>query len=244
LFTVKNCRNLRRPQRPGGGAEDISVAEGARRRPALAVDRQERHAVGESARRFGQLLERKPVLLRIAVLRPGSRTRSRSRGLSRRDRDFHQRAACHFAPGPPGHAPRPALRRLGGEDARDAAALLPNRDPERCPVRMGPSEAISIVRGIEAFTTEAAWQYGLEKQLGSIATGKIADLVILSDDPLSNGRPSRRSGDDPGPRHGPSCQSARRQSADLAAIRHNIARERNSSRSSAIAVPGRNISGV
>jgi len=33
-------------------------------------------------------------------------------------------------------------------------------------------------------TIDAAWQVHLEDQIGSIETGKQADLVILSDDPL------------------------------------------------------------
>jgi predicted amidohydrolase YtcJ len=50
---------------------------------------------------------------------------------------------------------------------------------------MSPSEAITIAQGIQAFTTNAAWQYGLENQLGAIEAGFTADLVVLSADPLS-----------------------------------------------------------
>jgi predicted amidohydrolase YtcJ len=50
---------------------------------------------------------------------------------------------------------------------------------------LGTNEAISIAQGIKAFTTEAAWQYGLEQELGMIAPGFTADLVFLSADPLS-----------------------------------------------------------
>lgn len=60
----------------------------------------------------------------------------------------------------------------------------PNTNPQRCPVVMGPEEAISIRQGIRAYTLDAARQYGLEEQLGSIEAGKTADFVILSDNPL------------------------------------------------------------
>ena len=33
-------------------------------------------------------------------------------------------------------------------------------------------------------TSDAAWQLRLEEQLGSIEPGKLADLVILSENPL------------------------------------------------------------
>ena len=50
---------------------------------------------------------------------------------------------------------------------------------------LGASEAITIAQGVQAFTTNAAWQYGLENQLGMIQPGFTADLVVLSADPLS-----------------------------------------------------------
>jgi predicted amidohydrolase YtcJ len=50
---------------------------------------------------------------------------------------------------------------------------------------MNPNEAMTIAQGIQAFTTNAAWQYGLENQLGAIEDGFTADLAVLSADPLS-----------------------------------------------------------
>lgn len=47
---------------------------------------------------------------------------------------------------------------------------------------LSPNESISIAQGIQAFTSHAAWQYGLDKQLGAIALGFTADLMFLSDD--------------------------------------------------------------
>jgi predicted amidohydrolase YtcJ len=61
----------------------------------------------------------------------------------------------------------------------------PNFAPSQCPIVFSPGESISIAQGIQAFTTNAAWQYGMEKQLGSITPGFTADLVFLSADPLS-----------------------------------------------------------
>ncbi len=61
----------------------------------------------------------------------------------------------------------------------------PNHEPMRCPVRMGRDQAISIAQGIAALTINAARQYGLDNQLGSVQSGKIADLVILSDNLLA-----------------------------------------------------------
>jgi predicted amidohydrolase YtcJ len=53
-----------------------------------------------------------------------------------------------------------------------------------CGNPQGPVESISIAQGVRAFTTEAAWQYGLQDQLGKIAKGMTADMVVLSADPL------------------------------------------------------------
>lgn len=56
--------------------------------------------------------------------------------------------------------------------------------PAACPSRFQPGLAISIKQGLKAYTIDAAWQYGLEKSLGSVTAGKTADLAILSDNPL------------------------------------------------------------
>jgi len=54
-----------------------------------------------------------------------------------------------------------------------------------CPEVMGPEQAISILQGVKAFTSDAAWIYGMESTLGTIEEGKTADLVQLSANPLS-----------------------------------------------------------
>ena len=49
---------------------------------------------------------------------------------------------------------------------------------------LGAEERIDAKRSLRAMTIDAAWQLGLDDQLGSIEPGKAADLVILSADPL------------------------------------------------------------
>jgi predicted amidohydrolase YtcJ len=48
-----------------------------------------------------------------------------------------------------------------------------------------PEEAISVMEGIKMFTIWAAEANFLEKKLGSIEVGKLADFVVLDRDPLS-----------------------------------------------------------
>jgi hypothetical protein len=49
---------------------------------------------------------------------------------------------------------------------------------------LGPEERISVEQSLRAMTSDAAWQLRLEDELGSIEPGKLADLVILSQNPL------------------------------------------------------------
>ncbi|MDH3728489.1 MAG: amidohydrolase family protein, partial [Myxococcales bacterium] len=49
---------------------------------------------------------------------------------------------------------------------------------------LGPEERVSVEQALRAMTSDAAWQLRLEEQIGSIEPGKLADLVILSDNPL------------------------------------------------------------
>jgi predicted amidohydrolase YtcJ len=62
---------------------------------------------------------------------------------------------------------------------------LPNVDPVACPVVSGPEQRITIAQGIEAFTINSAILYGLEDELGTLERGKTADMVVLSENPLS-----------------------------------------------------------
>lgn len=53
-----------------------------------------------------------------------------------------------------------------------------------CPEVLGPDQAISIEDGLKAFTFNAARQFFLDKEVGSLEEGKIADIVILDKNPL------------------------------------------------------------
>lgn len=48
---------------------------------------------------------------------------------------------------------------------------------------LAPEEAVSVESAIRALTSEAAWQLGSEKEVGSLEAGKLADFVILDKDP-------------------------------------------------------------
>ncbi|MFW2386776.1 MAG: amidohydrolase [Polyangiales bacterium] len=52
---------------------------------------------------------------------------------------------------------------------------------------LGPDERISVAQSLRAMTYDAAWQLRLEREIGSIEVGKLADLVVLSDNPLEPG---------------------------------------------------------
>jgi predicted amidohydrolase YtcJ len=54
---------------------------------------------------------------------------------------------------------------------------------------IGQEESISVVDALRATTIDAAWQIFQENNRGSIEKGKLADLIILSNDPLT--RPER-----------------------------------------------------
>ena len=50
---------------------------------------------------------------------------------------------------------------------------------------VGADESISILHALRAMTIDAAWQSGLEADRGSIEVGKLADFVVMSDDPTT-----------------------------------------------------------
>lgn len=49
---------------------------------------------------------------------------------------------------------------------------------------IGPREAVPVMEGLKALTINAAWQLNMEKKIGSIESGKYADLIILDRNPL------------------------------------------------------------
>lgn len=52
---------------------------------------------------------------------------------------------------------------------------------------LGAEERVSVEQALRAMTSDAAWQLRLEEELGSIEPGKLADLVVLSKNPLDEG---------------------------------------------------------
>jgi hypothetical protein len=47
-----------------------------------------------------------------------------------------------------------------------------------------PAQKVGVAQAIEAYTTGAAYSEFGEQEKGSITAGKLADLVMLSDDPF------------------------------------------------------------
>lgn len=52
-------------------------------------------------------------------------------------------------------------------------------------ISLGPELAISRERGLRAMTIDAAWQSYLDHDRGTIEVGKLADFVVLSENPLT-----------------------------------------------------------
>ena len=48
---------------------------------------------------------------------------------------------------------------------------------------LAPQERVSVESAIRSITSNAAWQCHSEAEIGSLEPGKLADLVVLEDDP-------------------------------------------------------------
>lgn len=51
-------------------------------------------------------------------------------------------------------------------------------------IDIGPDQAISVQKALQALTINAAWQIKMEDKIGSIKVGKYADFVIVDQNPL------------------------------------------------------------
>jgi predicted amidohydrolase YtcJ len=69
-------------------------------------------------------------------------------------------------------------------------AWYPNRNPSECPpvaVNAGTApgdQRISVEQAVRGYTVDAAYQYGMDNVRGTLEVGKIADMVLLSENPL------------------------------------------------------------
>lgn len=52
--------------------------------------------------------------------------------------------------------------------------------------KLGPKERITPFEALRAITADAAWQHFEEDRKGTLEVGKLADMVILTDDPLAS----------------------------------------------------------
>ena len=50
---------------------------------------------------------------------------------------------------------------------------------------LGPHQRVTPMEALRAVTIDAAWQVFMDSEVGSLEPGKLADMVILSGDPLT-----------------------------------------------------------
>ena len=62
-------------------------------------------------------------------------------------------------------------------------AILPQYGKQQVmPVTPPENERITLDQALKAYTLDAAYVLGLEKRIGSLKTGKLADIVIIDKD--------------------------------------------------------------
>ncbi|SDE68670.1 amidohydrolase [Kordiimonas lacus] len=59
------------------------------------------------------------------------------------------------------------------------------RQPRRDAPKVAPDQALTPLEALRAMTLDAAWQLGLAEDRGSLEAGKAADLVLMSENPLT-----------------------------------------------------------
>ncbi|ASP38467.1 twin-arginine translocation signal domain protein [Bacterioplanes sanyensis] len=64
-----------------------------------------------------------------------------------------------------------------------AVTRIMEKSPDQA--MLNPEERVTREQGLRAITYDAAWQCHTEQWLGSLAPGKLADFVILAEDPLT-----------------------------------------------------------
>jgi len=65
------------------------------------------------------------------------------------------------------------------------AAINRQNDAEQDRPAWLPDQALSVAQAMWGYTVGAAWAGGQEARQGSLAPGKLADLIVLSDDPFT-----------------------------------------------------------
>jgi predicted amidohydrolase YtcJ len=66
-----------------------------------------------------------------------------------------------------------------------AAITRQRADGQPGPEGWHPEQRISLLDGLHAYTTGAAYAAGWERQIGQLAAGYMADLIVLKDDPFN-----------------------------------------------------------
>jgi predicted amidohydrolase YtcJ len=56
----------------------------------------------------------------------------------------------------------------------------------------GPAERITLDQALRMVTIDAAYALGIEEKVGSIASGKFADFVVLEQDPYATAKEELR----------------------------------------------------
>jgi predicted amidohydrolase YtcJ len=51
--------------------------------------------------------------------------------------------------------------------------------------KLAPEEAVSVEEALATYTTHAAWADWEEERRGSLEMGRVGDLIVMRDDPVS-----------------------------------------------------------
>ena len=78
----------------------------------------------------------------------------------------------------------------GGGNSIDAEVSYPVQDPQLIPgtpslVYWDYDQRVNLLRALRGFTIDAAYEKHLDHLVGSIEEGKLADFVVLAEDPFT-----------------------------------------------------------